>query len=432
MRLFIYNINMEIKRLAYKSIEKGLKNIGMLLITGPKFCGKTYAAQKYAHSEIYISRKTIQDIERLGDNVFLKGDNPRLIDEWQIYPQIFDSVRHEVDTRKENNCGLFLLTGSSKPLNAKEIDHTGFGRAAWIKMQTLTFYEILNLEDDNTISLEDLFLDKPFKNISNKYSVEEVDEMLLKGGWPSIISNAEKDYNFLIDTYVSALTNITTKEEQEYGYVFKKNTADLLQLLKSVARLSASQINKTTIINDFRGDINIATLDKYIKLLYDTDVIFDIFPWKNKNIRSPYDLRTKPKTYFCDTSLVCNLLSIRNIDQFFKDGNTTGIIFETQVMKDLTVYAQCIGAKLYFYRDSNGNEIDAILELEDGSWAAIEIKLSLTTALAASDKLMKVIKTLNIEEEKHQPKFCMIITNCDQTYQDKNGVYIVPHTLLRP
>ncbi len=423
---------MEIKRLIYKEIEKALKNIGILFITGPKFCGKTFAAQKYAISQIYINPRVVEDIERLGDNVFLKGDNPRLIDEWQIYPQIFDSVRHEVDTRKENKTGLFLLTGSSKPINAKDIDHSGFGRAAWIKMQTLTFCEILDLNEDNTISLYDLFLDKPFKNINNQYSIEAIDEMLLKGGWPSIISHQDLDYVFLIKNYVTALTNITTKEQLEYGYVFKKNPSDLLQLLKSIARLSASQINKSTIIQDFRGDINIATLDKYIKLLYDTDVIFDIFPWKNSNIRSSYDLRTKPKTYFCDTSLVCNLLSITTVDQFFNDGNTTGIIFETQVMKDLTVYAQCIDAKIYFYRDSNGNEIDAILELSNGAWAAIEIKLSLTTALAASDKLMKVIQTLNIKEKKHQPKFCMIITNCDQTYQDKNGVYIVPHTLLRP
>ncbi len=423
---------MEIKRLAYKEIEKALKNIGMLFITGPKFCGKTFAAQKYANSQIYITPRVVEDIARLGDNVFLKGDNPRLIDEWQIYPQIFDSVRHEVDIRNESNTGLFLLTGSSKPINAKEIDHSGFGRAAWIQMQTLTFCEILNLDESHTISLNDLFLGKPFKNINNQYSVEDVDEMLLKGGWPSIISHQDLDYMFLIKNYVTALTKITTKEEQEYGYVFKKNPSDLLQLLKSIARLSASQINKSTIIKDFRGDINIATLDKYLKLLYDNDVIFDVFPWKNRNIHSPYDLRTKPKTYFCDTSLVCHLLSITNIDQFLNDGNTTGIIFETQVMKDLTVYAQCIGAKLYFYRDSNGNEIDAILELNNGEWAAIEIKLSLTTALTASEKLMKVIKTLNIEEKKHQPKFCMIITNCDQTYQDKNGVYIVPHTLLRP
>ncbi len=423
---------MEIKRLVSKNIQKALDNIGAVLVTGPKFCGKTFISEKFAKSQIYINHNVIHDIERLGDKVFLNGETPRLIDEWQLYPHIWDSVRHEIDKHKDNNVGLYLLTGSTKPFNNGILEHSGAGRIARLKMQTLTFYEILSLPDESTISLLDLFDHKPLKDITNPYDIDVVDEMMIKGGWPSIISNQDKDYRFLIEKYIDAITNISTKDEQESGYIFRKNPTQLSHLLKSLARLSTAQINKSTIIKDFGEDINIATIDKYINMLYDTDVIFDVPVWRNSNIRSSYTLRTKPKTYFCDTSLVCNLLGISNVDDFYKDGNTTGIIFETQVIKDLMVYAQYIGAKLYFYRDSNGNEIDAILEMNDGRWAAIEIKLSLTVALKASENLLKVIDTLNVGGTKSKPEFTLIIANCDQCYQDKNGVYIIPHTLLRP
>ncbi len=167
-------------------------------------------------------------------------------------------------------------------------------------------------------------------------------------------------------------------------------------------------------------------------MLYEADVIFDIQAWSSMNIRSSYKMRTTPKTYFCDTSIVSNILGIKSSQEYFKDLKTTGILFENQVIKDLLVYCEAIGAKLYFYRDEKGNELDAIIEQADGEWAAIEIKLSLEAAIKSANNIDKVINTLKLEGKYKQPTFKMIITNCDRTIETNNGVYIVPHSLLRP
>ncbi len=167
-------------------------------------------------------------------------------------------------------------------------------------------------------------------------------------------------------------------------------------------------------------------------MLYDAEILFDVPVWNNTNIRSSYKIRTKPKTYICDTSIIANVLDIYDSSILFDDLNTLGIIFENQVMKDLKTYAEVINAKLYFYRDEKGNEIDAILKWKNGIWAAIEIKLSDDNAQADSEKLNKVIDTLKLEGRNKEPAFKAIIVNGQNAYRLENGVYVIPHTLLRP
>ncbi len=423
---------MYIKRIAEKQLKYYLSGISVVLISGPKSSGKTFLASLFAKSSIEITDEVIQNYRNLGKEVITNGEIPRLIDEWQWLPQIWDMVRFDVDKRSlEEKMGAFILTGSSRPPSPDKIFHSGAGRILELKIQTLTFYELLQDKIENFISLEDLFNNQPFVEfIANPISLEAIDMMMIYGGWPLVVVNDYKNYQLYIDSYINSIINPKSNDLKQYHFRIQNRTLRLV--LKSIARLSGGVINKLKIIEDCKEEISRNSLDKYIDMLYDMSLLFDVPVWKNANIRSTYRFKTKPKTYLCDPSLVCKLLDIHNYDDFFKDGKTTGIIFETQVMKDLMVYAQAIGGQLYYYHDEKDNEIDAIIELADGKWCAIEIKLSLNAAINACPQLIKNIERLKMEGKYSEPLFKMVITNADQTYITKSGVFIVPHTLLKP
>ncbi len=420
---------MEIKRIIEKTIEEYLEFAGAILISGPKYCGKTFTALKNSKSHFFL--QNIKDIEEIGLDTILSGDKPRLIDEWQIYPHIWNVVRLNVDLsciEHDNRTTQYILTGSTRPYDKSEIRHSGIGRIYPIIMQTLTFAEILALTDENSISIQKLLNnDKDWKNLENPLSVDKVIELIKKGGWPEIYANNINMYNKLVTNYIDQLCF----PDRDITY-FNVNKSVLNRILKSIARLTSSQMNVSTIEKDLNGDISRKTLDRYISILYDQDFLFDIPIWTSSNIRSSYRITTKPKTYICDTSLVCKLLDINSFDSFYKDLKTAGLIFENQVMKDLTVYAQALNGHLYFYRDEKGNELDAIIEFDDGRWIAIEIKLSEEAAINAAKNMDEVIKKMNLEGSHSQPQLRLIITNSSRVLALKNATLIIPHTVLKP
>ncbi len=422
---------MVIKRIAQIQLENNLKHIGAVLVTGPKYSGKTFLSQMFANSKILIDRTVINQFSQLGKTLILYGETPRLIDEWQWIPEIWDLVRYDIDSKEiDKQAGSFILTGSSSPKNSEDILHSGAGRILKMYIQTLTFAEILH-DISDYVSLRDLF-DKKYNDriIESKFTFDDVNKLLIKGGWPYVIANNFESSDATVNSYIESITNPRLEDLKYYGLTIDKR--DLKKILTSIARVSAAPINKSTILNDIKNIVSKVTLDKYICLLYDICALFDVPVWKNSNIRSTYRFKNKPKTYFCDTSIICRLLNVTNVQDCYNDLNTTGILFETQVMKDLLVYAQALDGELFYYKNENDDEIDAIIELKNGKWCAIEIKLSLEASIKAIPKLLTNIKKLEMEGKHKDPEFVAVITNCERTFKTKDGVYIIPHTLLKP
>ena len=411
-------------RIQEQKIKDLLAIFGCVLIEGPKQSGKTFIATKIARSAFYVQENGLKNLEFLNwpipTNPIFKGNQPRLIDEWQIIPQIWDKVRFIIDQSIEQR-GLFILTGSSAP-NYKKIFHNGAGRIAIYPMHTLTFAELTDQKEK--ISLKKLFANEVFMPLVSNYEIDWVVRQLLKGGWP-FFNNDNFSPNF-IKNYLETITRI-----DEIGAT-KINQKTFFQIIKSLARLNGSQLNKMTILKDLDQTLSIQTVTKYLNYLSEHYLSFELELWSGiqNNKRSRIFSKTKPKVYLCDPSLGLHLLNIKNIEALFGDLNTLGIYFENQVIKDLIVYAQALDGKIYFYKDSNDFEIDAIMELDDGSWAAFEIKLGDAKLDEAAKKLVRFQTKIAKLTTLKPPKFLMIINAAPFSYQRPDGVYVVSHTSL--
>ncbi len=421
---------MQIKRLLEQKFLHILENIGAVLIVGPKFCGKTYLGEKYTKSQISFGSLYYLKESEVSESLVIDGDKPRLIDEWQDFPISWDMVKVAIDKGDENgkHQGLFVLTGSSTPFNWNEIRHNGLGRLFVFPLSTLTFCEILDLPNDKSISFKDLINLKKITYMDSGLRIKESCDLLITGGWPGYWAEKNIDSNVLIKAIIQSITR--TKVDNTINFYVSEIT--LLNILRSLARLTTTPVKISTVLEDQSNKVSRDTIEKYYQTLLDQGVIFELPIWNTHKFRSPYALRTKPKTYFCDTSIICNLLKIKNLDDFSRDLNTTGIIFENQAIKDLRVFAELNDAQLYFYRDERGNELDAIMEFDNGDWIAIEVKLSTMAAFDAVEKMNNTIRLMNIDSPKPLPLFKLIITNDTEAHQLKDGTYIVPLSLLRP
>ena len=399
----------EFARLLENKITNALKTIGCILIEGPKQSGKTFLAKKLSNSQFYVQEDGIKNqwlLDVKKNNPILDGLKPRLIDEWQILPQIWDKVRFLID-QSNNPVGLYILTGSTK-VDFNQVFHSGAGRILPIPIHTLTFAEILYEEDK--ISLKDLFFNQENvdPNIFTEFGFEQTVQQLINGGWPYPLANNISSEN-TIKSYLSALANVDQVALQE----FNLNPILLEQILISLARLNSSQIKQTTILNDLKQQLNVRTLIKYLDHIKNQYLIFDLNPWPMalNNLRSKTLIRSTSKTYWTDPSIGLSLLKVKNVQHLYADLNTLGIYFENQVIKDLVVYANALNGNLYFYRDSNGFEIDAIMELDDGKWAAFEIKLSEINFDQAAQNLLRFEKRILEQKIKQTPaSFLMIIS----------------------
>lgn len=418
------------KRIADELLKKKLKGKGAVLIQGPKWCGKTTTAEQISNSVLYMDNPEDKEqnisLADLQPSLLLTGATPRLIDEWQLAPKLWDAIRFEVDHRGEE--GQFILTGSSVLANMDEVTHTGTGRFAWLTMRPMTLYE--SGESNGSISLLELFNNSTKLNGISELTLKDVAYLCCRGGWPrsifmdkeTALEQAYDYYNAVVNSDISRVDNINRDPERA------KN------LMRSYARNIGSQVSNETIkddmINNDLFSLDVDTVLSYINALKKLFVIEESPAW-NPNLRSKTAIRTSKTRYFVDPSIAVAALGIGPND-LINDLNTFGLIFESLCIRDLRVYAESINGSVYHYRDASGLECDAVVHLRSGVYGLIEIKLGGDNLI--NEGVENLIKMKNkIDTEKmNNPAFLMVLTATGKyAYQREDGVYIVPIGCLK-
>ena len=411
-------------------LEKKLKGKGAVLVEGPKWCGKTTTAEQAAKSILYMSRpKDMQQNLLLADmdpEKLLIGDTPRLIDEWQLGPKIWDAVRFEVDHR--DKMGQFILTGSAVPVSTDLINHTGTGRFAWLLMRTMSLYE--SNESSGEVSLTLLFKNKNDIFGTNNIDIDQLAFLVCRGGWPealdfsydTALEQAIDYYDAIVNTDASRVDNTTRNPER------------VKRLMRSLARNQAMQTNSELITSDIKEneDFSFSTdsVNSYINALKKIFVIEDMPAW-NPNLRSKAAIRTSDTRYFIDPSIATAALGIGPND-LINDLKTFGLFFETMCVRDLRVYAQSLDGNVYHYRDSDGLECDTVIHLRNGDYGLIEIKLGGDRLIEeGANNLIKLSNKIDTTKMK-KPSFLMVLTGLGKyAYKRKDNVLVVPIACLK-
>lgn len=415
------------ERIIEKKIEKKLNSSGAILVVGPKFCGKTTTCKRYSNSAIHLI--TNDTIELVENDVIgaLDGQKPRLIDEWQNVPEVWDYIRKSIDESQE--FGQYILTGSATPVESLKIHHSGAGRIVPLKMRTMTLYE--TKESKGSVSIKELFENENFKifDLNEEYRLKQTAFYICRGGWPLSILDDEDVALEVTTNYYTSLFNFNNVENKNY----KNKRPEILKLLlKSYARNISSQSSYQTILDDIINSsgkkIDRKTFDSYLEIANDLFLIEDMEAW-SVNLRSKAAIRTTPTRHFVDTSIAAQSLGI-SPDDLLNDMNTFGLFFEDFAVKELRVYTDMINGELKHYRDSNGLECDAIIHLNNGKWAAIEIKLGSEKGIEEGAKNLNTLDKLLTNETK-KPSFKMILTAAGKAYRRNDGIYVVPINLLK-
>lgn len=418
------------KRIADELLKKKLKGKGAVLIQGPKWCGKTTTAEQVSCSVLYMANPEYKEqnisLADLNPSLLLTGATPRLIDEWQIAPKLWDAVRFEVDHRGEE--GQFILTGSAVPANMDDVVHTGTGRFSWLTMRPMTLYE--SGESNGTISLSELFNSVSKLSGINELTLEDIAYLCCRGGWPRSVfmdkdialEQAYDYYNAVVNSDISRVDNINRNPERA------KN------LMRSYARNIGSQASNETLKSDMISNdsfsLDTDTVLSYVNALKKIFVVEESPAW-NPNLRSKTAIRTSDTRYFVDPSIAVAALGIGPND-LINDLNTFGLIFETLCIRDLRVYAESINGSVYHYRDSSELECDAVVHLRNGSYGLIEIKLGGDRQInEAAENLLKMKNKIDTEK-MNNPSFLMVLTAVGKyAYQREDEVYVVPIGCLK-
>lgn len=407
-----------------------LEEVGAVLIEGPKWCGKTTTAKQQARSVVYLAdpntRQQYIEMLQINPGLILRGEAPRLIDEWQIAPQIWDSVRSEIDHRGE--VGQFILTGSAVPPSSEDIFHSGTGRFAWLTMRTMSLWE--SGDSTGEISLKKVFAGQNDMNGFNTHSLEKIAYLTCRGGWPASLSLNERASLHVATNYYDAIvrSDVTRANKQLTSSEIVK------KIMRSYARIQGTQTPATVILDDISPAdsslISINTLHSYLSALQDIFVTEDMPSW-NPNLKSKTAIRTANTRYFTDPSIAVASLGIGPND-LINDLKAFGLIFETLCVRDLRVYAEAIDGTVYHYRDKTGLECDAVIHLRNGAYGLIEIKLGGDTAIAhAVETLTKLAAKID-EQKMGKPSFLMILTAVGQyAYRRADGIWIVPIGCLK-
>ncbi len=407
-----------LKRVIDEKLDRKLSSIGAILIEGCKGCGKTTSGRRYVKSVIEF-----QDVDKINlynninntkPSLFLEGEKPLLIDEWQMYPIVWDAIRNDIDkTRKQ---GQYLLTGSVSQ-HRKSVMHSGTGRIGRVLMRPMSLYE--SLESDGKISLESLFKGNCEVNVTTNLTFEKIISAIVRGGWP--LSLYIKNKNEIAKNYFESLIN----EGVEINNDIELNKDKIQRIIKSLARNISSITNISTIENDIKSNnetISRNTLEDYIFALKNLFVLENVPAW-NGSIRSKIAIRSKEKIQFVDPSLACAALGSSE-ESLKKDLNTLGLLFESLCIRDLRIYADALDGKIYYYHDETDLEIDAIVELSNGDWGAFEIKLGLGFVEEAANNLIKFKNKVNTKK-MGEPKFLAVLTGGEYSYKLDNGVYVI-------
>lgn len=420
------------KRIVDDILQKKLRSKGAVLIEGPKWCGKTTTAEQAAKSILYMDEPSSikQNLARadLDPESLLEGDIPRLIDEWQLAPKLWDAVRFSVDHKRK--FGLYILTGSSVPANLDEIHHTGTGRFSWLKMRPMSLYE--SGESTGDVSLSELFNNEDCLLRGNsKLTLDDIAFLICRGGWPMAIDVPEDVALQQAIDYYDAVVN----EDISRIDGARKENAYVKRLMRAYARNQGAQISIDTLLNDLLESESFETSNKtatkYINLLKKIFVIEDMEAW-NPNLRSKTAIRTSDTRYFVDPSIATAALGI-GPDDLINDLKTMGLLFETMAIRDLRVYADLLDANVYHYRDKNGLECDAVIHCRNGSYGLVEIKLGGDKLIDEGAASLKKLSSKIDTDKMKKPSFLMVLTaNSNVAYKRNDGVIVVPVGALKP
>ena len=416
-------------RIADDNLKRKLEGKGAVLIEGPKWCGKTTTAEQLAASVLYMD-----DPERKQQNItmseinpkrLLQGETPRLIDEWQLAPKLWDAIRFEVDHRGE--LGQFVLTGSAVPPDTKEITHSGTGRFTWLTMRPMSIYESGDSSGD--VSLKDLFDGVPVDGCSN-LSFERLAFLVCRGGWPQAVDMRDE---IALDQATDYLDAVIHSDINRVDNV-QKNAEQVRRFMRSYARNQGSQTPNTVLAQDVAANdgakIGDDTIGQYTSALRKIFVIEDMPAW-NPNLRSKTAIRSSDTRYFVDPSIAVAALGIGPND-LINDLNTFGFLFETLCVRDLRVYADALNGSVYHYRDKDGQECDAVIHLRNGKYGLIEIKLGGDKLINEGVKSLKAMEAKIDTGRMNTPSFLMVLTGTgDYAYRRPDGVYVVPIGALK-
>lgn len=417
-----------IDRLIDKKIEEYLSVFGAISIEGPKWCGKTWASLNHANSKVLLDDDEIKEKAKLDLNLILNDEKPELIDEWNLIPEVWDAVRRKCDDTTEK--GNYILTCSTKLTDAEQkekIHHSGAGRIGKIEMHTMSLYE--SGDSTGKVSIQDMLNDNVKNELNEKITLDELANLIIRGGWPSNIKNEGNKANIIPKSYIEAILDKDIHDDK------KRDVNKMNMLLKSLARNESTVATKSTLLKDIEekaGEKELIesriTMDDYLDVLNRLHII-DNQDAYSENYRSPDRIGKSAKRHFTDPSLACACLDLTK-DKLINDLKTFGFMFEALVERDLKIYMDYLDGKLFHFRDNvTGLEVDSILEFNGGEYAAVEIKLGYNQVEEAKKNLINFSNNM-----VKKPKFmCVIVGYTDIIAKDpETGIYIVPITALKP
>ena len=411
-------------RIADDILDRKLQGKGAVLIEGPKWCGKTTTATKHASSVLRVDEPQFKEqnllLAKLNPQKLLNGKTPRLLDEWQLAPTLWDSVRYEVDQRGKT--GQFILTGSAVPLDKSLISHSGTGRFSWMTMRPMSLFE--SGESTGEVSLASIFDGNPDVDGENHLELGDIAFLLCRGGWPAALDLSDNASLWQAVDYYDGIVNSDINRADG----IEKSPGRVKMLMRSYARNMGSQTSNLTIARDISADDE--TVKRYIDALKRIFVVEETEAW-NPNLRSKTIVRTSATKYFVDPSIAVQSLGA-GPDDLMNDLKTFGLFFETMCIRDLRVYADSLGGSVYHYRDNTNLECDAVIHLCSGSYGLIEIKLGGDDLInSAASNLHKLKDRLDTTKMK-EPSFLMVLTAVGRyAYRRSDGVVVVPLGCLR-
>lgn len=418
-------------RIADKLIEEKLEAVGAVLIEGPKFCGKTTTGEQIAKSVLYMADPDTRErnIALATTNIkrLLAGDVPRLIDEWQIAPQLWDAIRFEVDHRRTD--GQFLLAGSAVPADPSKIFHSGTGRFGWVRMRTMSLWE--SGDSTGEVSMGEMFRNASDIDGGCDMNSEQLAYLICRGGWPK--ASLKKSRRAALQESREYVEAVCRSDISRVDGV-SRNPERAFRILKSYARNQGGQVPISTIMADIKSNeesgLTEFTVQSYITALKKIFVIEDMAAW-SPNLRSKTAIRTSDTRYFSDPSIATAALGLGPED-LLDDPNTFGLMFEAMAIRDLRVFADAIDGKVYHYRDKNGLECDAIVHLHNGKYGMVEIKLGGDALIESGAKALKTLAAKLDTDKMKAPSFMMILTGTGQyAYMRQDGIAVVPIGCLK-
>ena len=416
-------------RIVDSALKRKLRGKGAVLIEGPKWCGKTTTAEQVFKSTLSVDDPSTVNTNKILSEIdperLLTGDHPRLLDEWQVAPKLWDAVRHHVDRHKGQ--GQFILTGSSVPADISETIHSGTGRFGWLVMRPMTLYESGDSTGD--VSLASLFESQPISGCSD-LDLDRLTFLICRGGWPESVN---MDDDVALDQAFDYIDAVIRNDMSRVDNI-RRDPQKVRMLLRSYARNQGTQISQASISADISSNdtegVSEETVSEYLQALRKLYVIEDMKAW-NPNLRSKTAIRTSDTRYFVDPSLAAASLRIGPQD-LINNLNTTGFFFEALAVRDLRVYAESLDGDVYHYKDDLDNECDVVIHLRDGRYALLEVKLGGERLIDEGVRTLKDVLRRIDTDKMGKPAFMAIITGTERyAYRRDDGIIILPLGALK-